>query len=68
MRLDAVSHGGQRSVADHHPPHVYLDSTWHMITASTLNRTPAMSGVPSESLFRSELRKLFLLFEMRLRA
>jgi putative transposase len=41
---------------------------WYMITACTLGRMPVLSGTRSKSLFRSELRKLLLLFKMRLRA
>ena len=51
-------------MADHHPPHVYLDHTWYMVTASTLNHTPVLSGTRTKSLFRSELQKLLLKFNM----
>jgi putative transposase len=55
-------------MADHHPPHVYLDHTWYMITASTLNQAAVRSGMRTKSLLRSELQKLLLKFNTKLRA
>jgi putative transposase len=55
-------------MADNHPPHVYLDRTAYRVTASALNCTPVLSGTRTKSLFRSELQKLLLKFNMKLRA
>ena len=55
-------------MADHHPPHVYLDDTWYLITASTVNHGPVLSGTHAKALFRRELRKLIVQFGMKLRA
>ena len=53
---------------DHHPPHVYADETWYMITASTLNHAPFLSNDQAKELVRDKLQELVQIYEMSLRA
>ena len=53
---------------DHHPPHVYLDDTWYMITASTWDRSRLLSSDEAKSLLRAKLRELVPACGIRLMA
>ena len=52
----------------HHPPHIYLDDTWYIITASTLNYTPFLSSGRAKALVRDKLKELIQEFKITLRA
>ena len=53
---------------DHHPPHVYLDDTWYMITASTWNRSRLMASDRAKAFLRDKLRDLVLAYGIGLKA
>jgi len=42
----------------HHPPHIYLDESWYIITASTLNHTPFLASGRAKALVRDKLKEL----------
>ncbi|GAB4147146.1 MAG: transposase [Candidatus Promineifilaceae bacterium] len=52
----------------HHPPHVYLDDTWYIITAATLNHTPFLREERAKALLRDKLKELVKTFKINLRA
>ncbi|RLC75718.1 MAG: hypothetical protein DRJ03_21590, partial [Chloroflexi bacterium] len=52
----------------HHPPHVYLDDTWYIITASTLNHAPFLTSDRAKVLVRDKLKSLIVAFNVRLLA
>ena len=52
----------------HHPPHIYLDDTWYMLTASTLNRVHYLASERAKMLVRDRLRELIVQFGMTLKA
>jgi len=47
---------------DHHPPHIYADDTWYMITASTPNHAPFLKNEHAKTVVRDKLRDLVLIF------
>lgn len=53
---------------DHHPPHLYLDDTWYIITASTLNHALFLASERAKALVRDKLRSLVVEFSIKLRA
>lgn len=55
-------------MASHHPPHIYLDDTWYIITASTVDHTRFLVGEGAKSLLRDKLKELVLEFKITLRA
>ena len=52
----------------HHPPHIYVDQTWYMITASTLKHAPFLSSEAAKVLVRDKLLELVQIYEISLRA
>jgi len=52
----------------HHPPHIYLDESWYIITASTLNHTPFLASGRAKALVRDKLKELIREFNITLRA
>ncbi len=52
----------------HHPPHIYLDDTWYIITASTLNHAPFLTSEQAKVLVRDKLKSLIISFNIKLRA
>lgn len=54
--------------ATHHPPHVYLDNTWYMLTASTYQRQPALSEYRAKVFAREQLKSLVAPFGVSLKA
>lgn len=54
--------------ADHHPPHIYLDDTWYVITAATRDKVPALGNERSKALVRDTLRGSVVDFGFQLRA
>lgn len=52
----------------HHPPHIYLDDAWYIITASTLNHTRFLADFRAKALLRDKLKELALKFQITLRA
>ena len=52
----------------HHPPHIYLDDTWYIITAATLNHAPLLSSDRAKALVRDKLKELIQEFKITLRA
>ena len=55
-------------MSDHHPPHIFLDNTWYIITAATLDHTPFLAADRAKVLARDRLQELVLEFELTLRA
>jgi putative transposase len=55
-------------VLDHHPPHVYLDDTWYIISASTLNHAPLLHSEQAKAWTRDKLKTLIAEFGIRLLA
>ncbi len=53
---------------DHHPPHLFLDDTWYLITAATLDHARHLAGEESKTIVRDTLRSLVLRFDIRLLA
>jgi putative transposase len=53
---------------DHHPPHIYADNTWYMITASTLNHAPFLISEQVKLLVRDKLQELAQAFGISLLA
>ena len=49
---------------DHHPPHIYADDTWYMITASTQKHTPFLKSEYAKTLVRDKLHELVLAFDI----
>ena len=52
----------------HHPPHIYLNDAWYMLTASTLNYKPCMASDQAKILVRDKLKELVTEFGMTLMA
>lgn len=52
----------------HHPPHVYLDDTWYIITAATLNHTSFLREERAKAFLRDKLKELVKAFKINLRA
>jgi putative transposase len=55
-------------VSNHHPPHIYLDDTWYIITSATLNHAHFLAGEQAKTLVRDTLKTLILEFHFTLRA
>lgn len=53
---------------DHHPPHLYLDNTWYIITSATLNHTPYLAAEQVKTLVRDKLKELVPKFNFKLKA
>ncbi|HLB65960.1 MAG TPA: transposase [Anaerolineales bacterium] len=41
--------------ASHHPPHIYLDDTWYMVTAATRGRSRLLKDQSSKALVRDNM-------------
>lgn len=52
----------------HHPPHIYLDETWYIITASTLNHQHFLREERAKVMLRDKLLDLGQSFQMFLYA
>ena len=52
----------------HHPPHIYLDNTWYIITASALNHERVLAHKRAKALVRDKLRELVSEFGIILKA
>lgn len=55
-------------MTSHHPPHIYLDDSWYIVTASTVDHTRFLVGDAAKSLLRDKLKELVLEFKITLRA
>ena len=55
-------------MADHHPPHIYLDKTWYIITSSTLRHARHLATEAAKVLVRDALRGLVEEYGITLRA
>ena len=51
-----------------HPPHIYVDDTWYMITASTLNHAPFLKSDQAKVLVRDTFQNLLQIFGISLLA
>jgi putative transposase len=49
---------------DHHPPHIFSDDTWYMITASTLNHAPFLRSEQAKMIVHDKLQDLYKAFGM----
>ena len=49
----------------HHPPHLFLDDTWYMITATTLNMLPYLRPNGYKDFVLAQLKILVNEFEMK---
>lgn len=52
----------------HHPPHIFLDDTWYIVTASTLNHAPLLLDGYAKALVRDRLKELMPEFGLTLLA
>ncbi|MEI8120387.1 MAG: transposase [Actinomycetes bacterium] len=52
----------------HHPPHLYLDHTWYLVTASTLRHEHLLAIDQVKPYFQTKLRELVDEFSVTLRA
>ena len=52
----------------HHPPHIYLDNTWYIITASTVDHARFLCDDLAKELVRDKLKDLVIEFDIQLRA
>jgi len=55
-------------MSDHHPPHIYLDDTWYIISAATLKHTPFLASHRAKARVRDELKDLVIEFGITLKA
>jgi len=68
-RSRGFSRSGQETrLSDHHPPHIYLDDTWYIITAATLNHAHLLSRETAKTLVSDTLKELIIEFGITLRA
>jgi putative transposase len=56
------------AMSDHHPPHLYIDDTWYMITASTINHAPFLKNDQVKVLVRDTFEALIQTFDISLLA
>ncbi len=52
----------------HHPPHIFLDNTWYIITSATLDHAHLLASDRAKTLVRDKLKTLVEQFELTLRA
>ncbi|MCG3141458.1 MAG: hypothetical protein HDKAJFGB_02743 [Anaerolineae bacterium] len=52
----------------HHPPHIYLDDTWYMLTGSVYRRERLLHPAGYKDLVRDQLKTLSQEFELQLAA
>ena len=52
----------------HHPPHIYLDETWYIITASTLNHQSFFVEDRAKLFLCEKLKELVIAYQIALRA
>jgi putative transposase len=67
MEMTELDASAKRKI-EHHPPHVYLDDTWYIITAGTFDRGALLSNEQAKELLRDTLKTLALEFRITLRA
>ena len=48
----------------HHPPHIYLDDTWYIITSSVYGGRRLLQSVGHKDLVRDQLKALAVEFEI----
>jgi putative transposase len=56
------------NMSDHHPPHIYFDGTWYIVTAATLKHAPLLAGDDVKGILRDALKALVLEFRFVLLA
>jgi len=52
----------------HHPPHIYLNNTWYIITVATLNHAPHLAEPRAKQYLRDHIQKRVAEFKISLRA
>jgi putative transposase len=55
-------------MSDHHPPHIYLDDTWYIITSATLGHALYLASAQAKTLLRDTLETLVKELSISLRA
>ena len=55
-------------MSGHHPPHIFLDNTWYIITSATVNHTPFLADARAKIVVREKLKALIQQFDIMLRA
>ena len=55
-------------MSSHHPPHLYLDNAWYLVTAATFHRRPLLAGDEAKQIVRETLERLAQKHEVSLRA
>jgi putative transposase len=55
-------------MSDHHPPHIYLDETWYMITSSVYQKHRYLSTNGYKDCVRDPLKTLIIKFGIHLTA
>lgn len=56
------------TAAPHHPPHIYLDNTWYVISAATRGRLKLLHSAQAKTLVRDQLRAFTEKFGLSLAA
>jgi hypothetical protein len=51
-----------------HPPHIYLDRTWYLITAGTVNHAPLLASDAAKTIVRDALKSYVQAFQITLQA
>jgi putative transposase len=57
-----------RTMRGHHPPHIYLDRTWYLLTAGTVDRAPLLASDAAKTIVRDALKTYIQRFQINLRA
>lgn len=55
-------------ISRHHPPHLYLDDTWYMITSSIYGASHWLKPAGHKEVVRDKLKELILEFKLSLAA
>ncbi len=50
----------------HHPPHLYLDNTWYIVTSATYQKLPLLRPEGCKNLVAHQIRALVIEFDLRL--
>lgn len=63
-----VFYGAAKAATPPQPPHLYLDNTWYIITASTYHHADYLASDEAKILVRDKLKTLIQEFQIRLKA
>ncbi|PDV97960.1 hypothetical protein CJ255_22160 [Candidatus Viridilinea mediisalina] len=66
--MSRAEHNFEQHMQRHTPPHLYIDNTWYMLTATTLAHAPFLANPEFKVIMRETLQRLVLRFGIRLKA